>query len=311
MEKTICEKTRLSAFDGQFFQVVHDGEFETLGKLTNDLSVPYLSYVQDEQYLGLACKNKQISCLLCTKEIAENEVLQKSGKGIAVCDSPESSFFLFYNWLAKKDFFNYSLEETEIGEHSTISTSAVISETGVKIGTNVVIEENVIIRAGVTIGDNVIISTGAVIGVDNINVSTNEQGEQFLVSQIGRVRIGNNVKIGCYSCIGRGMFPYEETVIDDNTCIDCNVVIAHNSQIGKNVVIFAQAQICGNAVIEDRVRVSPCAVVSNRLTIKQNAKIEIGAVVVNNVKKGMKVAGNFAIEHSKFLLWHRKKLRKL
>ena len=59
----------------------------------------------------------------------------------------------------------------------------------------------------------------------------------------------------------------------------------------------------------DDVHIAPHAIVSNRLKIEKFADVSIGSVVVSNIKKGIRVAGNYAIESSKFLLWHRNKMR--
>lgn len=53
---------------------------------------------------------------------------------------------------------------------------------------------------------------------------------------------------------------------------------------------------------------NPKSVVSNQVKIGDDVMIGIGSVVVNNLKNGSNVSGNYAIDHRKFLLWHRKKL---
>ena len=319
-----CNKTRikmqLSDYDGFFFQVIKDGSFETIGNYISSPGMPYLSYAENKAYVRRACDKEDISCLICTKELSEMDELKASDKGIAIADNPRIAFNRFYNWLfsqkkcepkiVKTDLiYAREYKKSQIGEGTRIHDTAVISENGVVIGANCSIEEYVVIREGVSIGDNVTIRTGAVIGVPS-NIVVRDGSGQFPILQLGEVVIHNNVVVGCHVHISRGSFPYEYTEIGENTTIDNNTEIAHNVKIGRNCIITGQTQVCGNSILEDNTRLNPMAIVSNRIHVSEGCTIDIGSVVVNNLKKNERVAGNFAIPHDKFLLWHRKKLRK-
>ncbi|MBQ9765480.1 MAG: hypothetical protein IJW18_04720 [Lachnospiraceae bacterium] len=301
---------RLSEFEGQFFEVVRDAEFETMGILVSDPKRPYLCFAEADNFLKSACAKEDITCIIVTEALADNEVLVESGKGIAVCKSPRTAFYEMHNWLAdNKEGYANSYEETTIGEGCIIHPSASIPSHGVKIGNNVLIEEFVVIRPGSVIGDNVVLRAGVVIGGSNYSVCHHADGKLFLVKQIGNVEIGNDVEISYHAVIGCGMFPYNVTTVKSYSCIDTGALIAHNSTIGHNTMVMAQSQVSGSTVIGNGVRISPQAIVSNCLEVGDDVTVTIGSTVVNNVKKGQKVSGNFAIEHSKFLAWHRKKLR--
>ncbi|MFW5677763.1 MAG: hypothetical protein ACOCNL_16120 [Acetivibrio ethanolgignens] len=144
---------RLSEFDKEFFNVVKDGIFDTLGNITSNPAQPYLSFATNETYISNICKNPQISCVICTPEIRDNEILNSSGKGIAVSVNPKYAFQYLHNELIKKKDARYvtNIKETKIGDGCLIHEKAFISSTGVVIGNNVVIEENVVIKEGVTI----------------------------------------------------------------------------------------------------------------------------------------------------------------
>ncbi|MFW5677805.1 MAG: hypothetical protein ACOCNL_16335 [Acetivibrio ethanolgignens] len=153
------------------------------------------------------------------------------------------------------------------------------------------------------------IKTGAIIGYSACIAGKDLKGNLYPLISAGTVKLEKNVQIGSYSCVTKGLFPYEEARVGEYSLIGYAVDLSHNDVIGKNVIILDQSQVCGNVVVEDNVHISPQAIVSNRLKLEERSDIAIGSVVVNNVKKGVKVAGNFAIEHSKFLLWHRNKMR--
>lgn len=301
---------RLSEFDGQFFEVVRDAEFDTMGILISNPQAPYLCFAEASNFLKMACEKEDIACIIVTKELADNEMLLSSGKGIAVCNSPRTAFYEMHNWLAdNNDTYILCNEKTEIGEGCIIHPNASVSPYGVRIGNNVLIEEFAVIRPGTVIGDNVVIRSGAIIGGSNQIVSHHADGSLFLVKQVGNTILQNNIEVGYHALIACGMFPYEKTIVNSNCCIDTGVVIAHNSNIGSNTMVLAQAQVCGSTIVGDNVRISPQSIVSNCLKVEDKAMVSIGATVVSNVKRGEKVSGNFAIEHNKFLVWHRKKMR--
>lgn len=300
---------KLSEFDHEFFDVLVDGIFDTLGILESEPNNKYLCFAESEKFLKRAYEKEDISCIICTPELADMEYLKASGKGIAVCKSPRTAFYSMHNWLC-----NHSKEylpvynKSSIGKNCVIHPTAVIEE-GVIIGDNTVVEEYAIIRKGSIIGDNVIIHSGAVIGGTNYIVSHYEDGTLFMVKQSGNVKIENNIEIGYYSLIACGMFPYETTIVHSNTCIDMGAMVSHNCEIGNNSMVLSYAQVCGCTKIGNNVRINPHGIVSNGLHIEDDVTISLGSVVVNNIKKGLKVSGNFAVEHNKFLLWHLKKLK--
>ena len=300
---------RLSDFKERFSCIINDGEFSTLGNITSNPSSDYLSYAENKVFLIRACKKENISCILCSPELADCEEIISYKKGIAICNNPRLSFYELNNWLAKNNQeYSSNQFKTTIGTNSYIHPSAIISERGVRIGNDVIIEENVVIKAGVNIGDRVTIGSGAIIGGENHIIAKDEKGNLFLATQTGTCSISNDVSIGYRTFIARGSFPYDCTYVGPFTKIEAGVEISHNSHIGANCIITGQTQICGNAFIGDKTRINPQAVVSNQITVGEDVTIDIGSVVVSNVKDHMKVAGNFAIEHMKFLLWHRKKL---
>lgn len=301
---------KLSDFDHKFYDCLVDGSFDTLGNFISSPGCPYLSFAEDEVYLKRACAKDEISCIICTSELSSHPVLVQSGKGIAVAAKPRMALNLLHNWMVAHcpDYVGFSVK-TKIGSHCKIHPSAIISPVDVVIGDDVEIQEHVVIRPGTVIGSHVKICVGAVVGEANQISVKDSAGNAFLVEQVGGVDIGDHVSIGCYTFIGRGSFPYDCTKIGSFTTVEFSVEISHNTTIGENCSITGQCQICGNCQIGNRVRISPRSIVSNRITVADGSFIDIGSVVVSNLKENSRVAGNFAIDHQKFLLWHRKKLR--
>lgn len=302
---------RLSDFDGQYYHVVRDGSFQSLCNLTTITDIHCLSFAVTLQYIEKACKLPHITCLIVPENLKDQENLVASGKGIAVAASPKYAFHALHNMLVENSDPQYieEFKRTVIGEGCLIHPSAKIAEKNVLIGDHVIIQENAIIREGTTIGDNVVVMPGAILGYSACLVGRDLEGNLMPLRSGGRVHIAANVQIGAYTAIAKGLFPYEITTVGEHSMVGFAADLGHNNQIGKNVIVLDKSQICGNTVLEDNVHIAPQVIVSNRLKVGEGADVAIGSVVVNHIKKGMRVAGNYAIDSVKFLLWHRKKMK--
>jgi len=151
--------------------------------------------------------------------------------------------------------------------------------------------------ADVTIGNYVMLHAGAVIGAPGFGYERDESNRPIPFPQLGGVVIGDHVTIGANTCIARGTMPKQNTVIGAYTKIDNLCHIAHNVQIGKRVMIAGHVQIAGSAVIGDDVWIGPSASISDHVCIGNAAEIVLGAVVMEDVPPGAKVAGNFAVSY--------------
>ena len=301
---------RLQDFDKKYFSVLKDGRFDTLGFCRKECPPFSLGYVQTEKYIGTACNNENISCVICPESLAGNELLRESGKGIAVCCSPQVSFILLHNDLAQNNTsYVAKYDSTRIGQGCQIHPTAVIASNGVDIGDNVIIEEYAVVREGCQIGNNVCIRAGAYIGIDNDNLCWDDSGKIVKMRETGRICLADNVEVGFRAMLARGTFPYHTTFVGERTCIDSDVLVAHNCHIEQDCFVAAKSQICGSVQVGARVRVNPMAIIKDSLVIGNDAVISMGSVVARNVQAGSQVTGNFAVEHSKFLADYLKKLR--
>ena len=127
------------------------------------------------------------------------------------------------------------------------------------------------------------------IGGSGFGFVKDENGTWLEIPHIGRVVIGDNVRIGSNCCIDRGTI--DDTIIGDGTKIDNMVHIAHNCKIGRNVIICAGVTFCGSVTIEDDVWLAPGTLIKEGVTIGKGAKTGLGAVVIEDVKPGALVYG--------------------
>ena len=178
--------------------------------------------------------------------------------------------------------------EAQIGKNVTIGPYCVIRKA--KIGANSIIESYVKIYDNVEMGENCHIYDSVVLGAPGFGWEKDENGNNFRFPQIGGVIIGNNVEIGCQSCVDRGAL--SDTVIGDYTKIDSDCKIAHNNIIGQNVVVTGSNSIAGSNVIEDNVWIGPNCSFKEWGHIGRGSFIGIGSVVITNVKEKERVFGN-------------------
>lgn len=189
-------------------------------------------------------------------------------------------------------------EECVVGDFVTIGDNVRIGQR-VKIGSNVVIGDGVVVGDGSRIGDNVTISH-AVLGknvVINSGARIGESGfgmiplsnEVCYIKQLGRVIIGDNVRIGANTTIDRGSL--EDTEIGANTIIDNLVQIGHNVKIGSCSIIVSQVGIAGSTRVGDHSVLAGQVGVAGHLVIGNNVTIAAKSGVAGNIPDGSVYAG--------------------
>ncbi len=206
---------------------------------------------------------------------------------------------------------------TVIGKGVKIGTGSVIGPQ-VFIGNNVQIGAGALIHAGARILSDVEIGTGfilhpnAVIGGDGFSFVTPEasNAEQTRASlgaeditntqqwarihSLGSVLIGNNVEIGCSSCIDRGTIRH--TQIGNGTKIDNQVQIGHNCVVGDDVIMCGQSGLAGSVKVGNSAVIAGKVAVSDNLIIGERAVLGGGSGVTSNVPAGRAMLGYPAIK---------------
>ncbi len=152
-------------------------------------------------------------------------------------------------------------DNVAIGAHCVIGDNVVLGD-DVKIGAHCVIGDNVTIGDESCIDSHVVIYHHCQIGGEariHSHATVGAEGFGFApsanpsrdgwqrIAQLGRVVIGNRVRIGANTCIDRGAL--DDTIIADDVIIDNLVQIAHNVVIGQGTAIAAKTGIAGSTVI--------------------------------------------------------------
>ena len=278
--------------------LLREGDFYKLAFATEQEQTGFLTFLEREKFLPALCENTGVSCVLCTPELAD---LIPERLGVFVCRRPKAALFTIHNALSKDEAYVGPSFPTRTGKNCNISPLSVIPERNVIIGNDVTIEPFVVIKGRVTIKDHTVIHSGATIGCKGFSFSADKRGEHQSVIDTAQIVIEERVELFEQVAITTGIFPWEKTIIGENTKVDTQSFIAHGTHIGQNSLIVAGVRCCGNCQIGRDVWIGAGAIISNRIKIGDHARISLGSVATKDVPAGQTVTGNFAIDHARFM----------
>ncbi len=182
-------------------------------------------------------------------------------------------------------------DDVEIGDNVVIGSNTVV-ERGCKIGNNSLIRNNVTISHSI-IGCGVIVNSGARIGESGFGIIP-AGNRMVYIKQLGRVIIGDRVRIGANTTIDRGSI--EDTIIGDDTIIDNLVQIAHNVTIGKASILVSQVGVAGSSKIGNRVILAGQVGVAGHLEIGDGAIAAAKSGIASDIDPGKIVGGIPAVD---------------
>ncbi|MBO1529919.1 UDP-3-O-(3-hydroxymyristoyl)glucosamine N-acyltransferase [Psychrobacter sp. F1192] len=181
-------------------------------------------------------------------------------------------------------------ERVRIGAGSRLDSHVVV-ESDTCIGAHSVIKSQVFIGYNCIIGDHVRLHAGASIGAEGFGFAPTRDPSSSgweRIAQLGRVVIGNHVRIGSNTCIDRGAI--DDTIIGDHVIIDNLVQVAHNVRIGAGTAIAAQTGIAGSTTIGKRCIIGGAVGITGHIEIADDVTLSGMAMVT----KSIKVAGSYS-----------------
>lgn len=315
----VLNKTQLSAEQ-------LNKRLNSIGSLSDAVSTQ-LSFLADPNYIS-SLANSQAGAVLVTEKYCE-QVPQPSVP--LVVATP------YLAYASSSQCFVPPAVDNGIHPTAVIADSAIIAE-GVKIGAFCVVGERVQIGAGcclhsqvvigadTIIGDNclfksqVVISHNCIIGSQvrlHAGVTIGSEGFGFAptadrsvdgwerIAQLGRVIIGNHVRIGSNTCVDRGAI--DDTVIGNHVIIDNLVQIAHNVHIGDGTAIAAKTGIAGSTIIGKRCIIGGAVGINGHIVITDDVTLSGMTMVTKSIKNsGSYSSGTAAMPTAK---WRRAAVR--
>jgi UDP-3-O-[3-hydroxymyristoyl] glucosamine N-acyltransferase len=181
--------------------------------------------------------------------------------------------------------------DVEIGDNVVIGNNTVI-ENNCKIGSGCCIRNNVSISHSI-IGKDAKINSGARIGESGFGIIPTGEAMVY-VPQLGRVIIGDRVRIGANTTIDRGSLG--DTSIGNDTIIDNLVQIGHNVTIGERSIIVAQVGIAGSTKIGNGVVLAGQVGISGHIEIGDGVMVAAKSGIASSVAPGKVVGGIPAVD---------------
>lgn len=176
-------------------------------------------------------------------------------------------------------------EHVHIGARSRLDAHVVLEDNS-RLGSDCVIKPQVVIGHDCHLGNHVRIHAGASIGAEGFGFAptsnpSNEGWER--IAQLGRVMIGDHVRIGSHTCIDRGAI--DDTVIGHHVKIDNLVQIAHNVRIGDGTAIAAHTGIAGSTTIGKRCIIGGAVGITGHIDITDDVTLSGMTMVTKSIKK--------------------------
>lgn len=289
-KKLSLEELQLSV--GYSYEVVRDKLFSLTHYATSNFENT-IAFVENEGYLLKANRNENVSVIITTQKFSENVA---QNKGLIITENPKKLFFEIHNCLKKH--YSFKGKENNIHSSAEIDPTVVIGE-GVVIGENTRIGAYSIIQDGSVIGDNVIIENHAIIGARGMH-NTKIDGKFISVVDLGNVVIEDGCEILSHAVIQKPYF-YHGTEIGEQTRVSVSCNIGHGCKIGSRCLIASHSIIAGYCLIGKEVWIGPNSTLSHMTKIEDYSSILLGSVVIQDIKKGECISGNFAYDHAKNL----------
>jgi UDP-3-O-[3-hydroxymyristoyl] glucosamine N-acyltransferase len=162
--------------------------------------------------------------------------------------------------------------------HPSVHIGAGVSiADGVKIGPNSVITNAII-------GRDTSIGACTVIGGSGFGVAIGPGGSVLPVPHVGRVIIGERVRIGSNVCVDRGQLG--DTKIANECQIDNLVQVAHNCVLERGCILAGRVGLSGSCHIGEGVMMGGSAGLADHITIGAGARLAAFAGVMHDVPAG-------------------------
>ena len=277
------------------FEVWRDHEFLTPGFLS-DRQPSMLTFLDHARFLPSVCRTPEVVCVITTADLAAR---LESVPGLAATQNPRYAFALLHNHLAAETDFYWAGFATEIDASARVHPRAFVAERNVRIGPGCVIEPNATVLERSLVGEGAVVRSGAVLGAEGFQVVRVGGGFIDMV-HAGGIELKEGVRVLCGAVLSPAFFR-QATTIGPSTRVGNLVHLSHNVRIGARCRIGHGSMVNGYVTIGDDVWIGPGSTIANGVCIGSGASVSLGSAVISDVQPGVRVTGNVAVEHRRFL----------
>lgn len=158
-------------------------------------------------------------------------------------------------------------------------------------------------RGEIKIGTNCDVHSTVVLGIEGLRAGMSPEGRWLQCKHMGGIVIENDVEIGAYSVVNRGVFG--DTVIRSGVKIGAMVRIGDEAEIGENTILTSRVDVNGGTKIGKGCHVQTGTVVGSGVQICDKVVLGIGSVVVKSITESGIYVGNPAKFLKPFLEFRR------
>lgn len=187
--------------------------------------------------------------------------------------------------------------DAEVGDNTILYPHAYVGR-HCKVGKDCIFYPNVTLRERCVVGDRVILQAGCVIGGDGFGFITTN-GKHSKVPQTGNVVIGDDVEIGCNTCIDRATV--DSTIVGSGTKIDNLVHLGHNDVIGENCLLVAHVGISGSVTVGHNCTFGGQSATVGHIKIGDNCTFGGRTGIISDIPSNSIMAGFPAQNHMDWL----------
>ena len=193
---------------------------------------------------------------------------------------------------AQVDALAFIGERTVIGENVYVGPGCVIGPDCV-VGDDCRFIANVTLPRKVQIGKRGLFHPGTVIGGDGFGNAMTAEG-WVKVPQVGGVRIGDDVEIGCNTTVDCGAIG--DTVIEDGVRIDNLCQISHNVHIGAHTAMAGASGVSGSTTVGKRCMFGGQSGTVGHITLCDDVILSGRAMITKNITEPGVYASHFPSE---------------
>jgi acetyltransferase-like isoleucine patch superfamily enzyme len=166
--------------------------------------------------------------------------------------------------------------------------AADVYRSRVELGNRCTIAEDVTITH-TTMGDDCMVYHHVTLGLPALAMERDTDNKLYDFKHVGRLQIGNNVRIGQLTNIARGTM--DMTIVEDDVRTDAHVNIAHNCHVRRGAILAVAAILGGSVDIGEDSWIGMNATIREHIKVGKNALVGMGAVVIDDVPDNDIVAG--------------------